>query len=172
MAFFSTERSDNTGMHIFGQIGFCPTLRAKPKLYAKGRLIRYLHRVPPDKVLVELENGKSDTIRSSDFHAYYPFRDPKTTTTALFHTSTISRFPESNYRKGYCAVIEGPNSRKTKVNRAMVESKYMPRPIPVTITSTTPPPRNIKEAMRYPDTEEWKKSMDLELDKLEQRGSI
>lgn len=63
MAFFGEKSSDLVGTYIFGQIGFCPSLKTKPNIYAKGKLVRYLHREYPNKLVAELENGSRKNQR-------------------------------------------------------------------------------------------------------------
>lgn len=76
MKFYNASHSDISGLYIFGQLGHFPIKSPGPKLKPRAQVVRYLHRVQPNHILVELENGSTQRIRASDFSLYDPTKDP------------------------------------------------------------------------------------------------
>lgn len=115
-----------------------------------------------------------EKIREKYFNPYYPGQDPKADTlVAVFHTSPQSRFEPKGYRRGHISkAISKEKSGPQRNNLALVSKKDSYRPVPEEITDTTRPPRNKHEAMKYPDVQQWLRAIDLELDKLDKRGTI
>lgn len=165
MAFYGQPCSDIDGIYIFGQIGYCPNLKAKPKLYPKGMMVRYLHREPPSHIRVEKIGGGEMRIRRSDFHPYHIESDPAQVSKALFHTNADTVFPIEQHfpnSKKDKHVHFGPGT-KTFDGSAMTSKYAQYRPIPKVITTHTPPPRHHNEALRYPDKDKWLQAIDKEL---------
>lgn len=167
MRFYNAAASDIEGMHILGQLDHFPNKKPKPKLAPKAQVARYLHRLQPNHFLVETEDGSTQRIRASDFSPYNPFLDPKATTASHFHNTDATKFAPENYKannNSICTLIDDiPHAH------AAATSKY--NNIPDVITPTTPPPRTKAHAQLYPDADQWLAAIDIELDKLDARGS-
>lgn len=97
ICFYGAHSSDIDDMHIFRQLGHCPNKKHKPKLVPKAKVVRYLHRIQPNHIFVEIEDGSTQSIRASEFEVCDPFKDPRVTTTGTFHNTDDRRFASVLY---------------------------------------------------------------------------
>lgn len=107
MKFYSTNSSDLSGLNIFGQLVHCPIKSPGPKLKPRAQVVSYLHRVQPRHILVELENGSTQRIRSNDFSPYNPAIDTKVNTMATFHRTGNTVYDINDYKANanYSSII-------------------------------------------------------------------
>lgn len=158
MRFYGAKSSDLQGLHIFGQLGHFPSKKPGPKLKPKAHVVRYLHRVQPNHILVETENGTTQRIRAVDFRPYDPFKDPKITTLAIFHNTDKTSYDFNDYK-----------AHGHRAQQALFEDAYKAHAaatakhayIPKFITASTPPPRTKAHAKMYPDASLWMEVIDI-----------
>lgn len=163
------KASNAHSLHIFGQLGYIPYRTLSSKLKPRAQVVRYLHRLHPNHLLVELENGKTQRVRSSDFRPYDPYKDPKLTTAATFHSTDNSIYDIEYYKSG-------ANAAQAKafkiISQAHMAATKQHSSIPKSISSNTPPPKNKAQSFLYPDAVEWMLEIYNELDKIDKRWSV
>lgn len=148
MKFYDAAASDITGLHIFGQLGHIPNKNPKSKLAPKAQVAIYLHRIQPNHLLIEIEDGSTQRIRHSDFKPYNPFLDPKVVTAAHFHNTDDTKFGPKNYKSNSITPLNPIPDLACA--HAAATARHIN--VPEVITPTTPPPSRTKAHARlYPD---------------------
>lgn len=171
---FREKKPDLQHLYIFGQIGFCPimhkTQRAN-KHNGRGSLVRYLGRDSATRIITEATDGTIIRCRGADVHPYFSTRDPVLAMRPALDHDAFPRRDAMDMRVAEVRQGQADDTPKTAMVAGNKSDKYR-QPIPKEITPTTANQITRSNALRYPDRDMWAKSLDRELDKLEEQGTI
>ena len=143
----------------FGQLGYTPILKPHlPKLHNKATPVRYMYGLDETHICVQdIQTRRYKKMRAIDFRAYHKHSDPCLNTTATYkaHVHTKRKARSTGHS----------TKRRTNGTRR-------PQAVPTKIETTTPPPKNLKQARQYPDATQWGKAHDAELEQLDAMKAI
>lgn len=119
----------------------------------------------------EETDGSIRLYRATDFRPYFTARGP---ITALYGTLRHQRFEEgakAEHEKN--THEENDDKRPDHTDSAMAATSHsrFQQSIPPTITTKTPNPTTQNRPLRYPDCLLWAKSIETELDKIDETGT-
>lgn len=133
-------------LFAFGQMGSVHRHSPqKRKLENSGQWVRYVYPVDRKRIMTMNEYGTFRIVRIKNFHPYQSNRDPNAISKAVFNFNST-------------------------LNNAFKARRW--HPVPTVITPTTLPPSNLTQAIKYPDNQDWAKSHDAELDKIDEMKTI